>query len=160
MDSQKIVGILQPQISSSTQISHPSSKIDGVGLERWTEWKAPTFSMTAKPANVEDLQSIVKCATAHNIPFLATSSGHGYSHAYGKAKDVLEIDLTNFKDIHVDNDSSTVTIGGAVRHREVFEPLWAAKKQIRTSSISILIRALSLTEAQLLAPVLQPVSLA
>lgn len=132
MDGQKIIDLLKPHISSAAQFS--TSKAEGIGHQRWTTFEAPTFSATVKPANLQDLQAAVKYATASKIPFMVTSSGHGYGRILGKAKDVLEIDLRSFKDIKVDKEANTVTIGGSVLHRELIEPLFKAGKQMRISS--------------------------
>jgi FAD/FMN-containing dehydrogenase len=134
MDGQKIIDILKPLVSMSTQFSLPISPKQNVGARRWTDWKSPTFCCTVKPGTVSDLQAVVEHAAANKIPFLAVASGHGYSKAYTKAKDVLEIDLGNFKAIEVDKERSTVTVGGAVQFRELFEPLYKAGKQMRMSS--------------------------
>ena len=84
-----------------------------------------------KPATIHDLQETVKFLTKNNIPFLAIGSGHGYSAHYGKAKDIVEIDINSFKDIDIDKEKSTVKVGAAVLHSEVIEPLWQVGKQIR-----------------------------
>jgi UDP-N-acetylenolpyruvoylglucosamine reductase len=132
MDGQHIVDILRPHVSQATHFSIPTAPEASIGVQRWTEWKAPTFSATVKPVNVQDLQAIVKNATINKISFLGVASGHGYSKAYATAKDILEIDLTNFKSIQIDAEKNTVTIGAAVKHNELFDPLFKAGKQMRT----------------------------
>lgn len=137
MDGQDILNALRPILSPEAQFSLPFAAREGVGAPRWTEWKAPTWKATVKPATVEDVQKTVKFLTKNNEPFLAVGSGHGYSAQYGKAKDIVQIDINNFKDIDIDKDKNTMKIGGAVLHREVIEPLWKVGKQIRKSTVTI-----------------------
>jgi FAD/FMN-containing dehydrogenase len=131
MTGQALIDALDPLVSPATKFAFPSAKEAGVGTARWTDWSPPTFAATVKPASVQDLQAVVKYATEQDVPFLAVASGHGYSPAFGKAKDVLEIDLNGFKDVTVNADANTITIGGAVLHSEVIDPLWKAGKQMR-----------------------------
>lgn len=131
MDGQAIIDALKPLVSETTDFSTPFAPKKGVGATRWTDWKAPTWNATVKPSNVADVQAIVKYCTEHNQPFMAVGSGHGYSAHFGKAKDILQIDINNFKDIDINTEASTMTIGAAVLHSEVVDPLWKARKQIR-----------------------------
>lgn len=73
----------------------------------------------------------VKLASIHDIPFLATGGGHGYATTFGKLQNGLEIDLSFFRSVSVDAASSTMTIGGAVVFRDIYEPLYNAGKEIR-----------------------------
>ena len=133
MEGQQLVDTLKTLVSSSTQLSTPFAPVNGVGVRRWTDSNPPTWTATVKPANVQDLQAVVKYATEKGVPFLAVSSGHGYS-SYSKAKNVLQIDLNNFKEIQIDEANYTVRLGGAVLHKEAIEPLWKAQRQIRKGS--------------------------
>ena len=131
MDGEKLVKSLRPLVSSTCKFSTPTAKEADIGVTRWTDWKAPSFVATVKPTTVQDVQAVVKYASDNDIPFLAVGSGHGYSASFGRARDALEIDINNFKDIAIDVENSTVTIGGAVLHREIIPPLWQVGKQIR-----------------------------
>jgi FAD/FMN-containing dehydrogenase len=76
----------------------------------------------------------VNYASANNISFLAQGGGHGYSVTFGALQNGLAIDLSSFNNVSVNAAENTMTIGGGVRFRDVFEPLYAAGKEIRMSS--------------------------
>ena len=76
----------------------------------------------------------------YSVPFLATGGGHGFSTTLGGIQDGIEVDLSFFRNVTVDKDSSTMTIGGATLFRDTFEPLSAAGKEI-SMSISTLATA-------------------
>lgn len=72
----------------------------------------------------------VSICSKYNVPFLATGAGHGYSTTLGRLQKGIEIDLGFFRNVTVDKNSSTMTIGGSVRFKDVFEPLAAVGKEI------------------------------
>lgn len=77
----------------------------------------------------------VKIASANKIPFLATAGGHGVSSTFGTLKNGIEIDLGHFNSINLDSVNNLVTVGGAVRLGQLFDPLYAAGKEISTSAV-------------------------
>lgn len=75
-------------------------------------------------------------AAKSSTPFLSTGGGHGFAITLGRLHHGIELDLSNFKNVSVDADANTLTIGGAVRFRDVVEPLGQAHKELRKSSCS------------------------
>ena len=71
-------------------------------------------------------------ATNASIPFLSTGGGHGFAISLEKLRNGIQIDLSNFNRVSVDVKSNTLTVGGAVRVRDVLGPLGKAHKEIRT----------------------------
>lgn len=65
------------------------------------------------------------------MPFLATGGGHGYTTSYAKTglKQGLEIDLSNFQKISIDEDQSALTVGPGVRFSQLMDPLYKAGKE-------------------------------
>ncbi|KAI9368962.1 hypothetical protein BJX61DRAFT_521534 [Aspergillus egyptiacus] len=123
------------RLSPSTEVFYPSySNWTSHTVQRWTAWEEPTFSVAIKPAIVSDLQKIVRYAKAHNVPFLATGGGHGYSTSFGALQDGLKIDLGFFNNVTVNTDQNTMTIGGSVQFSEIMDPLYNAGKEIQTGS--------------------------
>lgn len=57
--------------------------------------------------------------------------GHGYTTTFAELQYGLEIDLSGFNQVAVDADANLMTIGGGVRFRDIFEPLYSAGKEIR-----------------------------
>lgn len=57
--------------------------------------------------------------------------GHGYTTTFAELQYGLEIDLSGFNQVAVDADANRMTIGGGVRFRDIFEPLYSAGKEIR-----------------------------
>ena len=73
----------------------------------------------------------VKIASAYSIPFLATGGGHGLSVTLHNIQNGIEIDLSRFKNVSVDADANTLTIGGANTFGDAINPLYDAGKEIR-----------------------------
>lgn len=65
------------------------------------------------------------------MPFLATGGGHGFATTFGGLEDGLELDLGFFRNVTVNSSTSTMTIGGAVIFREIYDILYDAGKEIR-----------------------------
>ncbi|KXG46525.1 FAD-binding, type 2 [Penicillium griseofulvum] len=125
---------LASNLSASTEIYYPTDANWTDTVQRWTAWEEPTFSVGIKPANVADLQAIVKYASENDVPFLASGGGHGYSTSFGALQNGLKIDLGFFNSITIDKKKNTMTIGGSVKFSDVMPPLYKAGKEIQTGS--------------------------
>ncbi|KAJ5951539.1 FAD-binding type 2 [Penicillium vulpinum] len=128
------ISTLISTLSSSTKIYYPSDANWTETVQRWNAWEEPTFSLAIKPASVTDLQTVVKYASKHNIPFLANGGGHGYSTSFGALQNGLKIDLSLFNEFSIDTEQNTITVGGSVRFSEIMGPLYKAGKEIQTGS--------------------------
>ncbi|ROV97135.1 hypothetical protein VMCG_07469 [Cytospora schulzeri] len=95
---------------------------------------SPTYSASVRPAHEADVQALVNFATSCNISFLASSAQHGFSTTLGELRNGLEIDMSAFRNVSVDAEESTLTVGGGVRFLDVFDPVYNAGKQISTGS--------------------------
>jgi hypothetical protein len=69
-------------------------------------------------------------------PFLSTGGGHGFAITLGRLQHGIELDLSNFKNVSIDTKANRLTIGGAVRFRDVIGPLGQANKELRRFSDS------------------------
>jgi hypothetical protein len=132
--SQQIQADLSKSLSSGSEIvltSNPSYPTNFT--QRWTIYSNanPTYSVAAKPATVKDVQKIIQYAARNKVSFLATGGGHGYSTTLSGVKNALNIDLSNFRKVAVDASANTMTIGAATIFADVYDPLYAAGKQIR-----------------------------
>lgn len=134
MDAKQIISLLKEHLSPAAQYSSSGNEVEGVGRKRWTTYKQPSFIAVVKPASVKDVQKVVKLCSEKDIPFHAVATGHHYTTSYEKAKGLLQIDLSNFKKIDIDKSANTVTIGGAVMFKELFDPLFNAGKEMRKSA--------------------------
>ena len=65
------------------------------------------------------------------MPFLATGGGHGFATTFGALENGLELDLSFFHNVTLDTATSTMTIGGAVIFRDIYDVLYNAGKEIR-----------------------------
>ncbi len=101
--------------------------------QRWTIYpkSKPSFSEAVQPSSNQDVQTIVQYASAHNVPFLATGGGHGYSTSLSKVQNALQIDMSDFNTVTVDAVHNTLTVGGGVQFDNIFDPLFEAGKSIR-----------------------------
>ncbi|KAG8170146.1 hypothetical protein KVR01_000891 [Diaporthe batatas] len=102
--------------------------------QRWTVFAPPTYLGAIIPATEQDVATIVQVASANDIPFMATGGGHGASVTSGTLYNGIELDLSNFKSVEVDVANSQVTIGGSTTFQQLYEPLYAAGKEIPTAS--------------------------
>jgi FAD/FMN-containing dehydrogenase len=57
----------------------------------------------------------------------------GYSTTLSSRRDTLNIDLSNFRKVDADASANTMTIGAASIFADMYDPLYAARKQIRKS---------------------------
>ncbi|KAI5868214.1 hypothetical protein GGS23DRAFT_544560 [Durotheca rogersii] len=86
---------------------------------RWNAYGSPDFTSVITPSSEEEVIQVVKIATANKIPFLAMGGRHGYGTTFSKLQDGLALDLSSLKDVKIDKASSTVTVGGGAKIRDV-----------------------------------------
>ncbi|EWG48753.1 hypothetical protein FVEG_08427 [Fusarium verticillioides 7600] len=120
--------------SSNTSINFAGSSGFFTSTERWTTFSAPTYAAVISPGTEEDVAKIIKLATMHNIPFLATGARHGYTTTLRDLHDGLAIDLSHFKEFELDAAAKTLTVGPGVTVGEIFDPLFNAGFDIQTGS--------------------------
>ncbi|KAF5857331.1 hypothetical protein ETB97_005946 [Aspergillus alliaceus] len=121
-------------LSKDSQIFFPSSSGWDSETIRWTAYMAPTYSVAIRPTHESDVQALIKFATRCNIPFLASSAQHGFTTTLGQLQNGLEIDLSAFRNVSVNAEENTLTVGGGVRFMDVFDPVFNAGKEISTGS--------------------------
>ncbi|KAK7992238.1 hypothetical protein PG988_001032 [Apiospora saccharicola] len=127
----QLIDIFRPHLSAGSQILFPFDRNWSTELrQRWTTWQHPSFTSAIKPATESDLVSIVKLCAQHQIPFLATGGGHGAGMGYGTIKNAMNIDLGNFSSVELNAEANEMTVGGATLAAHVYEPLYAAGKEI------------------------------
>ncbi|KAF7886671.1 uncharacterized protein EAF02_003318 [Botrytis sinoallii] len=83
-------------LSPGSQVWLPSSaNYTSAITQRWTIYPPaePTYILALKPALPSDIQTIIRFASNHNIPFMATGGGHGYSTTLHSCKNGIDIDL-------------------------------------------------------------------
>ncbi|KAF7935440.1 uncharacterized protein EAE97_008347 [Botrytis byssoidea] len=122
-------------LSPGSQVWLPSSaNYTSAITQRWTIYPPaePTYILALKPALPSDIQIIIQFASNHNIPFMATGGGHGYSATLHSCKNGIDIDLGFFHDIEIDKEASTITIGGSIKFGELLKPLFDVGKEIQT----------------------------
>ncbi|KKY17669.1 putative fad-dependent oxidase [Diplodia seriata] len=120
--------------SPQTELFFPNTSGFSDATQRWTVYAEPTYKAAVRPGTELDVQTAVSLATLSNIPFLATGGRHGYSISFDGLDDGLAIDLANFNAVDVDGTANTVTIGGGAHFSDIFDPLYAAGKELQTGS--------------------------
>ncbi|CAH0021155.1 unnamed protein product [Clonostachys rhizophaga] len=98
---------------------------------RWTN------PLPTNPAAETDVVEIVKFATAHDIPFLATGGHHGYSTNLGKLFKGLAIDLSLLNSVEVFTRNATLVVGGGTRWDQVLDPVYEAGFEMRVVGTTI-----------------------
>ncbi|EAW08664.1 FAD-binding oxidoreductase [Aspergillus clavatus NRRL 1] len=134
VDMQALLG---PLLSPSAQLYLPNdAEYAGVN-ERWSSIGGPSYAAAVRPATEEDVRNIVKVASEHDIPFLATGTSHSVKPGlpgYTTLENAIHIDLSQMKDISLDHESNTVTIGPGVTNDLVYDTLYAAKRETPIST--------------------------
>ena len=62
---------------------------------------------------------------------MATGGGYGYTTTYQNLKNGISIQMNSFRSVSINAGNNTMTIGGATRFRDTFDPLYNAGKEIR-----------------------------
>ncbi|KAL2047408.1 hypothetical protein N7G274_001429 [Stereocaulon virgatum] len=104
--------------------------------QRWNAFSAPTYMISVKPTTDLDVQKIIEYAFIHNISFLGTGGGHGYSVTLDTVQNGIEIDLGHFETVSIDQNANTMTVGGAVRFANITGPLYDAGKEFQVGACS------------------------
>ncbi|KAG4025711.1 hypothetical protein MFRU_052g00300 [Monilinia fructicola] len=135
LSAQLIAAYFNQILSSGSEVWLPNeTNYTSSITQRWTVYPPaePTYIVALKPALPSDIQKIIQFAAHHNIPFLATGGGHGYSSTLHSCKNGIDMDLGFFHDIKINNEASTITIGGSVKFGEIVKPLYDVGKEIQT----------------------------
>ncbi|KAI0096946.1 FAD binding domain-containing protein [Nemania sp. FL0031] len=130
----ELKGSLSPD--SEVLLASNTNLTDAGFTVRWNAFDAPSYVVYAKPANNDDVKTIVQYASKANVPFLATGGGSGYTNTTAALKGAIGVDLGNFKNISIDATGNRMTVGGGVIFDDIFDPLHAVGKEIQTGSCS------------------------
>ncbi|KAI0862311.1 hypothetical protein F4860DRAFT_472916 [Xylaria cubensis] len=122
--------------SSATAIEFPGSTAFVNATERWDIFDEPTYAAAISPATEADVVQAVKIATSNRIPFLATGGRHGYTTTLGNLKNGLALDLSQFNTVEVDKKAGTLTVGGAVRISQIYDPVYEAGYELQVGTAS------------------------
>ncbi|MCJ1386176.1 hypothetical protein MMC17_009302 [Xylographa soralifera] len=114
----------------------PQSTYEADTTQRWNAFSAPTYIISVKPTTDLDVQKIIEYAFLHNISFLGTGGGHGYSATLGTVQNGIEIDLGHFDTVSIDHAANTMTVGGSVHFANITGPLYDAGKEFQVGSCS------------------------
>lgn len=129
-----ITALFGPHLSSGALVIPPTTVGFPAQLQqRWTDYNAPSYDLGAiKPATERDVQTIVKIANSHELPFFVIGGGHGTSNytSFGG----LAIDLEAFKSVSLHNDNSRLTIGGSVKIHQLGKLLYDAGRELALGS--------------------------
>ncbi|KAI1448849.1 hypothetical protein F5Y02DRAFT_414852 [Annulohypoxylon stygium] len=118
--------------ASTTVVSFPGSQEFINATLRWEVYAPPSYSAAISPGTEADVVKSVKLAIAHNIPLLATGARHGYTVTLARLQNGLAIDLSHFDSVRVNEQDETVTVGGAVKMRQVLDPVYDAGFELQT----------------------------
>ncbi|KFA73977.1 hypothetical protein S40288_10224, partial [Stachybotrys chartarum IBT 40288] len=123
--------------AANTTIAFPGDQTFNSSTERWSIYKAPSYSAVVSPAVEQDVAKAVKLGRKHRIPFLATGGRHGYGTTLGGLQNGLAIDLRQLNAVRVDRSARTVTVGGGTRLEEVLGPVNAAGFEMRVVGVTV-----------------------
>ncbi|ORY83557.1 glucooligosaccharide oxidase [Leucosporidium creatinivorum] len=100
-------------------VTSDSSNYDSLSAA-YNQRLQPSPAALVTPSTISDISSAIKCASAAGVPISAKSGGHSYA-SYGLGgveEEALIIELSNFKNITVDDDG-TAKIGAGNRLGDV-----------------------------------------
>ncbi|KAG0013808.1 hypothetical protein BGZ82_002019 [Podila clonocystis] len=78
------------------------------------------------PASEADAAAAVVCAASHNVSIVPRSGGHSFEGYSGGGKGSLVIDLDQFQQFSIDDDTGIVTVGAGNRLGPLYIKLWNA----------------------------------
>ena len=72
--------------------------------------------------NEDDVIDAIKLVKENNLEFRIRSGGHSYE-GYSTGDDLIVIDISNLKEVNIDEENKIVTFGGGIRNEEAYEAL-------------------------------------
>ncbi|KAK4098875.1 FAD-binding domain-containing protein [Parathielavia hyrcaniae] len=136
-------------LSPSARLLHPTDPaFQALLASRWStnpSTNRPSPSLILLAATEADISHAIRHANAHNLPFLATTGGHGintflshldHNHNHNHHGGGLLISLRNLTHFTLSDSptSKTATFGSGLLSHEVIDRLWRAGKQTTTGS--------------------------
>ncbi|PSR81486.1 hypothetical protein BD289DRAFT_372588 [Coniella lustricola] len=97
--------------------------------QRWTTHSAPSYLGAIQPATIQDVQNIVKIASASDIPFLTSGGGHGVSIQMADVRNGIQLDLAKFNTVNFDAETGLLMVGGSTKFSQLVAPLMEAGAQ-------------------------------
>lgn len=147
--------------SANTTISFPDQESFANATERWSSYKAPSYSAVISPAVEADIvQAVcrpvnnpidhyipnlpkVRLSREYGIPILATGGRHGYVTTLGNLQGGLAIDLSLLDTVSVDQTTGTLVVGGGALMGSILDPVYEAGYEMRMYSSDILTHRLT-----------------
>jgi FAD/FMN-containing dehydrogenase len=137
--SDDIKSTLGQLLSPSALILLPDHHTDNdILTHRWSTnpHNTPHPSLIVIPATESDISQTIRYANAHNLPFLATTGGHGAGRWVARMQGGVLIHMRNLTSFQLNHDpesgTTTATLGGGLLSSEVVDKLWASGKQTTT----------------------------
>ncbi|KAH8799835.1 hypothetical protein F5884DRAFT_117923 [Xylogone sp. PMI_703] len=136
LNSTEVKELFGPHLSPGAGIFFPTdANYTSEVIQRSSAYTNPTYFASIKPVTAADVQAIVRIASQNDVPFLATGGGHGGTITT-KSLNGIQIDLSNLKNVTLDDKSNLLTIGGGVIFEDIFPVLFAAGKELQAPSAS------------------------
>ncbi|KAK4031275.1 6-hydroxy-D-nicotine oxidase [Parachaetomium inaequale] len=122
-------------LSPSAQLLLPTDPNFNTTLDRWSTspLNAPRPSLLILPTTESDISHAIRYANSHDLPFLATSGGHGMNEYLSDLQSGVVIHLRNMTKFElassVDQGGTVAVLGGGLLSHQVVEGLWREGKQ-------------------------------
>ncbi|RMZ82267.1 hypothetical protein DV738_g1892, partial [Chaetothyriales sp. CBS 135597] len=134
---QDLEALFSPYLSSGAEIAESTeANFSTVVGPRWSSWEVPNWSGAIKPATVNDIQEIVRIASANDIPFLATNGGHGTKANLSQFTGI-DVNLANFNSVSVDTNNNLLTVGPGVVLGQISTTLLPLGKELRAIGVTL-----------------------
>jgi FAD/FMN-containing dehydrogenase len=89
-----------------------------------------TPAAVVRPRTTADISGVVKCAAASNVKVQAKSGGHSYgNYGLGGVDGAVVIDMVNFQQFSLENDTWLATVGAGTRLSDVYMKLHDAGRR-------------------------------
>ncbi|KAL9634420.1 MAG: hypothetical protein Q9204_003008 [Flavoplaca sp. TL-2023a] len=102
---------MRPKLSKSSRILTPSDPDFAAANERWTDIDRKTPAVIVQPTCEDDIAVLVA-----KVAFVPASGGHS---PWSTIENGMVIDVSQFKDVHVDANRQLVTVRGGVLMKEL-----------------------------------------
>ncbi|KAH9037371.1 FAD-binding domain-containing protein [Lactarius deliciosus] len=110
---------IERAISSASQVFYPGSPGFEADISHWANSSSQVSACSVEPGTPQDIGLILRELAKTRTPFAVKSAGHAVNRGFSSTLGV-QISLTRFDDIVIDEDSETVEIGAGLTWTDVY----------------------------------------
>ncbi|KAI9438134.1 FAD-binding domain-containing protein [Lactarius indigo] len=113
---------IEATISSASQVFYPGSQEFEADISHWANSSSQVSACSVEPGTPQDVGLILRELASTRTPFAVKGAGHSLNLGFSSTLGV-QISLTRFNDIVINEDSETVVIGAGLTWTDVYVSL-------------------------------------